>query len=108
MSNKSKGINFERTIKHKLEENGFFVIRQSASKFPDLVAFKKSKFYGSNGGIVNLYFIECKVAKNFSKKEKIGLLGLSSRFGGHPILAYKENKEIKLYDLKTGLFVRLE
>lgn len=107
MSAKSKGIRLEREVKNELERNGFFVVRQAASKFPDLVAIKKcKKFYGKNS-FVNLYFIECKYKReNFTHKDKLKLLALSSRYGGYPVLAYKEGNKVKLYNITTGLFIR--
>ena len=61
INTKAKGSRFERRVKKILEEKGYFVIKQSASIFPDLIAIAPFRV---------VYLIECKVAKYISKEEK--------------------------------------
>ena len=58
---KAKGSRFERKVKKMLEEKGYFVVKQSASIFPDLIVIAPFRV---------VYLIECKVAKYLSKEEK--------------------------------------
>ena len=70
MSNKAKGTRFERRAKKKLEDLGYYVVRNRQSsfkcrgenQFPDLVALR------TIGQTPML--IECKVAKYISKEER--------------------------------------
>lgn len=99
MNTKEKGARFEREVKHYLEQKGFFVIRQSASKFPDLLAVKKHRYYAI------VYAIECKCnKKSFTKQEKINLLILSNHYRIVPVLAYKENGKIKFLVLERFIY----
>ena len=43
MNTKYKGSYFERKVKEKLENDGYYVTRNSASKCPDLLAFHPNK-----------------------------------------------------------------
>ena len=90
MKSKLKGIRFEREVKRYLEDKGFFVVRQSASLFPDIIAIDK----------INVYFIECKVNKYVSKAEKKKLRDLLEL--GIPLIAFPKDslKDIKFCDLK--------
>ena len=40
---RAKGAAFERKVKKDLEDKGWFVVRQAASAFPDLIAFPPMK-----------------------------------------------------------------
>jgi len=65
VNTKEKGNRFEREVKKSLEKQGFFVSKQSASRFPDLIAIAPSQ---------TVYFIECKCNKYISATEKEKLL----------------------------------
>ena len=71
MTNKSyaKGYRFERKVKKHFEDMGWYVVRQGKSAFPDLICIK-------NSGIPDIVysnfvkFVECKMNKYLSRKEK--------------------------------------
>ncbi len=63
MNRKRKGIRFEWQVKNEYEDDGWVVIRQSASRFPDLVALKPDR----------ILFIECCCNKYEVKKKKLAL-----------------------------------
>lgn len=87
-----KGYNFERRVKKYLEGKGYYCIRSSKSRFPDLVAVKKEY----------TIFIECKCNKYLSAEEK-------EEFGrlleyGEVALAYRDGRKIVFacpFDYKT-------
>ena len=94
---KGKGIAFEREVKHFLESKGWFVIRQSASRFPDLVAIRPSK----NKFTARVYFIECKCRGKISREERKKLKSLQ-KYGETLIATYEgkgKNKRIYFTDL---------
>ena len=70
LPNKSyvKGYNFERRVMKHLEKSGFFVQRSGKSKFPDLIAVRKSDFAGVN--MPDVLIVEVKVNKYISREEK--------------------------------------
>ena len=88
VNSRKKGDNFERRVKKHLQDRGFFVVRQSASSFPDLIAISEK---GVN-------FIECKVNKYISKDERAQLIDLQ-RFGDISI-CFNEKGKIKFCDLQ--------
>ncbi|HDM77479.1 MAG TPA: hypothetical protein ENG51_13580 [Deltaproteobacteria bacterium] len=70
-----KGYRFEKTVQKWFEEQGFFVIRQGKSRFPDLIAIPPA-------GAVAVYprFIECKYNKMPRKDEIERMRELSERY----------------------------
>jgi len=96
---RAKGARFERLVKHRLEAEGWFVVRQAASAFPDLIAIKKNE----------ACFIECKTNKYISSKEKSALKKLS--YFGLPYIAYpikeKGKSVVIISDLSYKEVIRL-
>lgn len=72
MNTRAKGSRFEREVRKVLERDGYFCVRQAASAFPDLIAIADNK---------KAYFIECKVNKYITKKEKEDLIEMK-KYGG--------------------------
>lgn len=74
-----KGYRFEQTVKNKLLKDGWFVIRQGKSAFPDLIAIKS----------MQVVAIECKYRKKYlSKREKEEMIKIFEMFNIMPVLAY--------------------
>lgn len=87
MKSYQKGYRFERKVKKFLEEKGYFVIRQGKSSFPDLIAIKNKK----------VIFVECKINKYLSKKEKIKAEEIKEKTKYPFIVFYESNRKIKCY-----------
>ena len=83
-----KGDNFERKVKTHLECLGNFVVRQSASKFPDLIVIE-----GACGN--DVVVVECKIAGSISSKEKTDLLQLREKYGMTLVIASNDKGKIK-------------
>jgi len=79
MNTRAKGSYFERTVRKYLEKRGYFVVRQAASSFPDLIAITPS-------GAV--WMIECKVNKYLSKVEKEELMRLKLGYNANVYKSY--------------------
>jgi Holliday junction resolvase len=62
------GYAFERRVKQYYEQQGYFVIRQGKSKFPDLIVWKKPEEPFQFTKVIG---IECKCNKYLSKEEKV-------------------------------------
>jgi len=103
-----KGCVFERTVKAKLEEDGWTVIRSAGSKKPDLVAAKDRK----------VIVIECKSTKGsivyLDEKEVDNLEKTAQQFGAECLFAIKHVKNknwfiVALENLeKTGKKYRIK
>jgi len=82
LSNSSRGLNFERKVRRKLERHGWTVIRAAASKGPaDLIAFK--------AGHDNL-FIECKIGGRLDTEDWNSFYDMCQELGVVPILAWQK------------------
>ena len=91
MNTKAKGARFERRVKDKLIKEGWFVVRQAASTFPDLIGVK------GNGVLSRVGFFECKSRKtSFSKREKNLLIFYKSNLSIEPYLCYPLRKGRKV------------
>lgn len=88
---KRKGTAFENKVKKDLESKGYLVIRQSASRFPDLIAIKEDD---ACPGLSFVLLVECKCGKYISKQEKEQFSLLEDRTCGLPVIAYPTQKEI--------------
>ena len=98
---RQKGDRFERRVKKYLEDNNCFVIRQSASVFPDLIAFPYDHS-DINGSVL---LIECKCNKYISKEERIKFDGfLALREKVIRIISFNEKGKIKFCDLNYNLY----
>ena len=79
-----KGYNFERRVLKHFEKQGWYVIRQGKSRFPDLWLLKPNEVIP----------IECKVNKYLSKKEKEQVRNLLN-IGFEFYVAYRVNRKLK-------------
>ncbi len=91
MNSKRKGINFEREVKKMFEQKGYFVVRQSASTFPDLIVFLPLRNERKK-----ILAVECKINEKIHNDEKQKLIDLKNKFGLMPVLAFKKDKKIML------------
>jgi Holliday junction resolvase len=101
-----KGYRFETRVRKYLESQGFLVIRQHGSAFPDLLA------YPDPNGDLHLYdtlgicFVECKVRKYLSREEKERFKPFSLRancFVAHPEKNSVDGKNIIVFtEYPTG------
>ncbi|NCD07350.1 MAG: hypothetical protein EOL97_14655 [Spirochaetia bacterium] len=97
---RKKGDEFERRVKKLLESKGCFVIRQSASVFPDLIVMSKK----DSEVFDDIILIECKCNKYIRKKERLkfeefDLLKLNIK----KVIAYKVKGKIFFCDLKYNI-----
>nr|MDO8098513.1 hypothetical protein [Candidatus Njordarchaeota archaeon] len=84
-----RGYAFERRVRSHLEEDGWYVVRQGKSAFPDLICLKK-------GAIL---FIECKVDGYLNPRDRERLVAVSSKVGAEPVVASRANRRIVLKKL---------
>jgi Holliday junction resolvase len=87
-----RGRRFEYKTQNYLRKEGWYVIRQSRSKFPDLIAFRDG----------TILLVECKVHGYIGPAERRKIRKLASRqLGGKPILASKREGDIMLQLLSS-------
>jgi len=92
MTNYEKGRRFEYRVRDLFKKHGFIVVRAAQSKPIDLVCLK-------NG---NSILVECKTNKrSLGKNGKKELLNMAKTSGAKPILAYKEKRKVKLFDVEA-------
>ena len=93
MTNYEKGRRFEYRVRDLFKEHGFIVIRAAQSKPIDLVCLKNGKSV----------LVECKTTKrSLGKNGKKALLDMAKTSKAIPILAYKEKRKIKLFNVETN------
>ena len=98
---RKKGDRFERRVKQFFEDNNCFVIRQSASTFPDLIVFPFKESHINSPVLL----IECKVNKYISKEEKQKFdRFLSLRQEVIRLIAYNEKRKLKFCDLEYKIY----
>lgn len=91
---KIKGNVWERSTKKHLISRGFFVVKQGASLFPDLIAINRDG---------KVFFIECKSAKNYiTSKEKQMLRDMARQYSISPFVCYPK---YGVYSLSPDNFV---
>jgi Holliday junction resolvase len=73
--NYQRGYRFEMRVKKAQEKNGWSVIRQGKSRFPDLVCFKPA-----TNGLYEVKYIECKTNKYLSIEEKLKAHEIATKF----------------------------
>jgi len=94
-----KGYYFEARVRKKLEEDGWFCIRQGKSKFPDFLCVRAMKIF-KNIYENRILFVECKWNKYLSKKEKKMTQELLEKIPTAKFLvAYNDKGKIKYYSL---------
>jgi len=87
-----RGIRFEYKTRNYLRKEGWYVIRQPRSMFPDLIAFRDG----------TMLLVECKVHGYIAPAERRKIRKLANRrLGGKPILASKREGEIMLQLLSS-------
>jgi len=86
MASKSyrKGYRFEKEVQAWFEREGFLVIRQGKSKFPDLIAIPPR-----NARFAPVRLIECKYNKKPSKRELLKLKELEEKYHAWAFVAMK-------------------
>lgn len=95
MTNYEKGRRFEYRVRDLFRDHGFFVIRAAQSKPVDLVCVKNGK----------TILVECKTNKKaFGQKASLKLLKAVALSQAEIVLAYKENRKIRLLNAKTNDF----
>ncbi len=85
-----KGYNFERRVKKFLESEGYLVMRNAKSRFPDGLAVKKG----------DIFLYECKVNKYLNKEEKKKAKELMQITGLRFVVFYREGKKLRKYIYK--------
>ena len=91
MKSKPKGIKWERVVRDDLIKQGFFVTRQAASSFPDLISVD------TKGTVLA---IECKVKKEYLRRfEREDLLKLEENYHMTAFVAYPKYSS---YSKKEG------
>jgi len=91
MSSYRRGRRFEYRVRDHLEKREYYVVRQTRSAFPDLIAIKKGE----------ILLVECKVhRRRLTKDQRQRLLELTQRLGAKPMLAYREGRKLILEELK--------
>jgi len=90
MASKSyrKGYRFEREVAEWFEKQGFFVIRQGKSRFPDLIAIPPITSYWTLPRL-----IECKYNKLPTKQEIRKLMELENKYTCNTLIAFKRKGE---------------
>jgi len=70
MSNKSRGLNFEREIVQIFRKAGFGALRSAGSHSPfDVVIWKEAKGHNGTKRIAHVCFVQCKTKKPKKKNE---------------------------------------
>lgn len=82
---KAKGRRLEYRTRDYLRSIGWFVVRQAASSFPDLIGIKKSY---CEKGHSEVGFFECKWNKYLSRGEKVELLEMKEKLGITPFVCF--------------------
>lgn len=94
MSNKiyRKGYIFELRVKKHLEQLGAYAIRSAKSHgIYDIIAIKNGIVYG----------IQCKKHGQLNRHSKTIMLSLYEKHNIIPVLAYSDNRKLKLIDLRN-------
>jgi Holliday junction resolvase len=89
-TNYDRGKNFEYRVMRYLRDNGFLVMRQAKSSFPDIYAVRKS-----TGKKI---CVECKVRGYLSEDEKVGLTRIWVYYDIHPFVARRDGKKMIFHD----------
>jgi Holliday junction resolvase len=87
-----RGYAFERRVRLRLEKEGWFVVRQGKSAFPDLVCLKK-------GAIM---FVECKVDGYLNPSDRKRLAEISTEVGAEAVLASRAGGRIIFKKVKES------
>lgn len=96
MTQYQRGANFERLVKKKWEENGYYVIRSAGSHgIADLVAIKgftETDYWTADPVIVPaIVLIQCKLTGKMSKEDETKLKDLATELGVKSVMAYKDD-----------------
>ena len=92
------GYNFQRRVKKDLEKQGWFVLTQPKSAFPDMICWKPI-----TQNLYSLMGVECKVNKYLSRaeKEEANKL-LSSGYMSQMLVAYRDGNKLIYYKFEPS------
>jgi len=99
MPNRSyvKGRNFEYRVRDHLRKDGYVVLRQAKSTFPDLYAIKLNSERQHD-----IRIVECRVDGYLSPSERRDLLQLANRVRATAMIARRDGRKLILKPLKGG------
>jgi len=93
------GYNFQRRVKKQLEKEGWFVLTQPKSAFPDMICWRKyprKEYYDVVG-------VECKVKKYLDRSEKARANELLKKGYVRELkVAYRVGRKLLFYNFKVG------
>jgi len=92
-----KGRNFEYRVRDQLRKDGFVVLRQAKSSFPDLYAIR----FG-NDLRHDIRIVECRVDGYLSPRERYEMLHMAARIGATPMVALRKGRRLVLEVLKES------
>lgn len=98
MTQYERGVRFERQVKKKWEDDGFWVMRSAGSKGKvDLVAIKVAEcssceLNGAYAEFPDVFLIQCKLGGVISSKDKDDLLLLAMDLGAKAVVAFKPGR----------------
>ncbi|MEM2896873.1 MAG: hypothetical protein QXG01_04800 [Candidatus Bathyarchaeia archaeon] len=91
----AKGRRFEYRVKAFLEKEGYLVLRQAKSSFPDLFAVKLKR-----DGSHDIRLVECRIDGFVDRDEKERLSFLAKRIKAKPFIAKKSGRKLVLKELR--------
>jgi Holliday junction resolvase len=83
------GYRFECRVREYFRKQGYVIIRQHFSAFPDLIAMSPN---------FPAFFVECKVRKYLNREEKEKAREFV-RQGYHFVVAYRKNRKLLFYSI---------
>jgi Holliday junction resolvase len=105
-----RGRNFEYRVKKHFERNGYYVVRNYASKgAEDLIAMKSIELVSPGNSIGNaaifseVFLIQCKnlkVEKKLKRDDAVRLIKLAKQVGGTPLLAINRNHKLIITEVE--------
>ncbi len=97
MPNRSyvKGRNFEYRVRDYLRKDGYVVIRQAKSSFPDLYAIRLN-----DDRQHDIRIVECRVDGYLSPRERHELLEIADKIQATPMIAQRRGRKLILRTLK--------
>lgn len=98
-----RGYHFERRVKKHYEDQGFYVIRQGKSAFPDLIVMEKESTFGHRKVIM----VECKIGKYLSADEWKGAKELN-KLGFPFAVAWRDGRKLKIDTYAPGELIEEE
>lgn len=84
-----RGRSFEYRVRDLLRGQGYFLVRQARSGFPDLVALRRGE----------ILLVECRVDGYVSPDERDRFLRIAEQTGGRAVVARRVGGRIELVGL---------